>query len=524
MMTLGSCNIKITIHNDEITHKFVIIKDLANDGILGADFISDHNVVIEGSEGHIGARIQGKSHLCTLTYDIATVHPKRNITLPPQSITPVDVTINGLEIESLEANILVSQLPNQNIKICEGLLRKDKPMVAISNVTHEPIELVRNDVIGSLEAIDTDDVKPLDKSILLHAGIPKPTPQKLQFLLSNANLSQIPPTEVHKYRDLILKNHDIFSSSQFDLGRTGAVKHKITMDNDQPVHVQQFRIPYAHEKAINDFVDELLKKGCITPSSSPYNSPIFAVKKKDGSLRCVLDYRMINLHSQEDKYVIRSVQQSIDEIGKNKSTIFTCADLSSSFWQQELEPRSRPMTAFSLAGRGRFEWVVTPMGLKGSPASFSRLMDHVMNGLEGVITYIDDLLVHAQTHDDHIRILNQCFGRLRKFGLKLRIEKCIFGAHEVSYLGYRLTPAGIKPGLEKMEAVRQMPPPDTIRKIREFCGLTNYFRQLIKNYATKIAPLSALTRKDSTWKKGPLPEEALKAFEQIKTTSPRNRS
>ena len=269
-------------------------------------------------------------------------------------------------------------------------------------------------------------------------------------------------------------------------------------------------------KAINDFVDELLKKGCITPSKSPYNSPIFAVKKKDGSLRCVLDYRMINLHSQEDKYVIRSVQQSIDEIGKNKSTIFTCADLSSSFWQQELEPRSRPMTAFSLAGRGRFEWVVTPMGLKGSPASFSRLMDHVMAGLNGVITYIDDLLIHAKNHDEHIDILNQCFGRLRKFGLKLRIEKCIFGAKEVTYLGFRLTPAGIKPGLEKMEAVRQMSPPDTIRRVREFCGLTNYFRILVQNFATKIAPLSKLTRKDSTWKRGPLPEDALQAFEQIK--------
>ena len=99
MTSLGTCEIKIMIDSDEVKHKFVIIKNLANDGILGADFISDHNVIIEGTDGHIAARIQGKSQLCAVAYDIATVHPKRHVTLSPNSITPVEVTINGLDTE-----------------------------------------------------------------------------------------------------------------------------------------------------------------------------------------------------------------------------------------------------------------------------------------------------------------------------------------------------------------------------------------------------------------------------------------
>ena len=136
---------------------------------------------------------------------------------------------------------------------------------------------------------------------------------------------------------------------------------------------------------------------------SPHTTALsFCVKKKSGELRVVLDYRKINFNSMPDKYVIRTVNESIDIIGKDRSRIFSSLDLASGYWQQGLHPESRKYSAFTLPGAGRFEWVVTPMGLHGSPASFSRLMDHVMQKVKGVITYIDDLLIHSHTHDQHL--------------------------------------------------------------------------------------------------------------------------
>ncbi len=179
--------------------------------------------------------------------------------------------------------------------------------------------------------------------------------------------------------------------------------------------------------------------------------------KKDGSLRVVLDYRDINEKTFPDKYIIRDVRECCDEVGKEKSKIFSSLDLTSGFWQLMLEPDSRKYTAFTIPGKGRYEWVVTPMGLHGSPASFARLMDHVMAGAEGVITYLDDVLVHAASHQKHRERLQTCFDRIRKFGLKLNLKKCLIGVNKIGYLGLELTQWGVRAGEDKTRAVKEFP-------------------------------------------------------------------
>jgi hypothetical protein len=134
-------------------------------------------------------------------------------------------------------------------------------------------------------------------------------------------------------------------------------------------------------------------------SRSPYNSSIFCVAKKKlpnpVPLRVVLDYRGVNARSMPDRYSIKEVRECIYEIRRPDSDRYTCIDLTSGFWQMELEEESRQYTAFSVPSKAaRFHWCVAPMGLQGSPASFARLMDYVMLGILGVLTYIDNMLVH----------------------------------------------------------------------------------------------------------------------------------
>ena len=139
-------------------------------------------------------------------------------------------------------------------------------------------------------------------------------------------------------------------------------------------------------------------------------------------------------------------------------------------------------------------------------------METVVADLENVIVYIDDLLAHSQNFDDHLQLLDQMFLRLRAHGLKVNLEKCFFGSKKVSYLGFQLTEEGVKPGTDKLKVVAAAQPPTNVHEIRQFLGLCNFFRTHVKNFAQISAPLTALTRKDTAWKSGPLPKDARLAF------------
>jgi hypothetical protein len=191
-------------------------------------------------------------------------------------------------------------------------------------------------------------------------------------------------------------------------------------------------------------------------------------------------------------------------------------DLTSGFWQMEMAADSREYTAFTVGKGTRYQWKVALMGLQGSPASFARLMDFLMRGLTGVLTYIDDVLVHTGCHKEMLQQLEGTLLRLRQFDLKMNVAKSIFGTSEVQYLGYTLRPEGVSPSKDKLGALRAFPPPTSPKQIREFVGICNYFRFLVPSFSRQAAPLLKLTRATAKWKEGPLPPEALTAFQDLK--------
>ncbi len=209
-------------------------------------------------------------------------------------------------------------------------------------------------------------------------------------------------------------------------------------------------------------------------------------------MRMVQDFQAINQNRHVDKYYMRDVQECIDEIGRMGSKIFSTINLTSGFWQMMLNPECRKYTAFRLPGLGQFEWNASPKGLLGAPGSFQRLMEIVIHNLTNILAYIDDLLVHTKDHNKHLVILKQLFICLRKRGLKINLPKSFFGAVEVSYLGFRLTPQGITPGTDKLKAVADAKPPNDVHEVRQFLGLCNFFRGHVRNFAQITAPLNAL--------------------------------
>jgi hypothetical protein len=131
----------------------------------------------------------------------------------------------------------------------------------------------------------------------------------------------------------------------------------------------------------------------------------------------------------------------------------------------KLDPESQPLTAFTIPNQGQFHWITSPMGLLGCPASFQRLMEQVLRGLQNILIYIDDVLIHTDTHEKHLDALEQVLLRLHQHHLKINLDKCLFGEQQVSYLGFTLTPEGIKPGQAKLKSITKAEPPNDIKEL-----------------------------------------------------------
>jgi hypothetical protein len=274
------------------------------------------------------------------------------------------------------------------------------------------------------------------------------------------------------------------------LGLAKHFKHKIPLKTQDPVYRKQFKISEAHHQFIEQTLDEWLKLGVVKRSNSLYNSPIFCIPKKQGQgLRIVLDFRELNQNSHIDKYSMKEMTKCIGDIGRADSTIFNTLDLMSGFWQMQLDEDSQKLTAFTIPGKGQFHWITSPMGLLGCPASFQCLMEGVLRDIPNVLVYIDDLLVHTNSHEKHLEVLDKVLAHLHKNHLKINLEKCVFGNKEVSYLGFTITPEGIKPGKNKLKAIKDAKPPTDIKTIRSFVGLCNFFRTHIKDFALIAALL-----------------------------------
>jgi hypothetical protein len=152
----------------------------------------------------------------------------------------------------------------------------------------------------------------------------------------------------------------------------------------------------------------------------------------------------------------------------------------------------------------------------GAPASFSRLMDMLLADAENVLTYIDNVLVHSRSHKKHLKPLSDAMDKIGAANLRLNPKKCVFGSDLVEYLGHTLSGDGVRPGQNKANAMQTAQPQRSVKELRSFCGLANYFRSYIVLFAIKAAPLFRLTRQESDWKGGELPPEASKAFLRLR--------
>ena len=248
---------------------------------------------------------------------------------------------------------------------------------------------------------------------------------------------------------------DIFHLPGLMLTCSNLIQHRIPTTDDKLVAKKPYRHPQAASEEINVQLNKQLKSGIIQDSKSPNNSPVLIIPKKiDASgkrkFRVVVDFRTLNEKVIGDEYLRM------------------------------------------------------PMGIKNAPATFQRLMDNVLTGMHGTeaFIYLDDIIVHSETLEDHDIKVRRLFDRLRWANLKLQPDKCEFLRTEVAYLGHIIGRDGVRPNPTKIEAIKNFPVPKTVKAVRQFLGLSGYYRRFIKDYAKLAKPLTEFLKKDTKFQWG----------------------
>ena len=278
-------------------------------------------------------------------------------------------------------------------------------------------------------------------------------------------------------------------------GRTTIVQHSIHVGDAAPIRQRPYRIPYSRREMVKRELDEMLASGVIRPSTSPWASPIVLVEKKDGGVRFCVDFRRkLNQVARFDAYPMPLVEEVFESIGT--SAVVTTLDLASGYWQIPTDLKSRDKTAFTTPF-GLFEFEVMPFGLHSAPATFQRMISHVIRDCQQFFcAYLDDVAVFSKNWEEHCAHLRQVFSRLYIAGLTLKLRKCCFGGIQVPYLRHIIGGGIIQPDPSKVQAVREFPRPVTKTDIRAFLGLVGYYyRRFIPGFAAIAAPLTDLTRK-----------------------------
>ncbi|GBG86223.1 hypothetical protein CBR_g41128 [Chara braunii] len=246
-------------------------------------------------------------------------------------------------------------------------------------------------------------------------------------------------------------------------------------------------------------LDELLEKGWIRPSSSPFGAPVLFVPKKEGEPRMCIDYRGLNAITVKNAEPLPRIDDLLDRVQGAK--YFSKIDLKSGSHQIEVHPDDQYKTAFRTR-YGHYEFIVMPFGLTNAPATFQRCMNDLFTPWldKFVVVYLDDILVFSRTLKEHQGHLRQVLEKLREANFKINAKKCDWAKTQVLYLGHVLDGDGVKPEDSKIAAIRDWPTPRTLTELRSFLGLANYYRKFVRNFSTIAAPLRRLLRKETIWK------------------------
>ena len=451
----------------------------------------------------------------------------KDVTIPAFSIAPTQAKVKVKLNRRVQhtgcfvAHPLLSKV--NGISLTAGLYKfsNQTTTLALMNLSPREVTIKRRQAICDIEylpeGIEEKEWPKENEAALIATTIAEKTDEVINKAVETALKENPSPfTDANEWLTAVFRNNpSVLPTEAKPLGLTNKIEHSITVTpNATPFRIPAYRIPHSRRQLVSKEIKAMLEAGIIESSNSPYSSPLLLVPKASGEYRPVIDFRKLNENTVTENFPIPSIKSLLYDIKQN-TQILSSIDLEKGYFQMNLEENSRPLTAFTTSD-GHFHFVRTPMGLKNAPVTFSKLMHLILHDAleDGIFCYLDDVLITSATMAEHKIKLNKVLGKLADAGLTIKPAKCKFFQDKLVFLGHEISNGGMRPNQLKVRAVENFPIPTNVRKLREFIGMANFFRDYVKNFGTLASPLNELLKKDSKWDWGQQQQEA---FEKIKT-------
>ena len=279
------------------------------------------------------------------------------------------------------------------------------------------------------------------------------------------------------------------------------------------------RVAAARLGPLKKELERMTRMGVIDQVESPteWCSPCVVVPKKSGEIRLCIDYTRLNQAVRREYHPLPVTEEVLSRLGSAK--VFSKLDANSGYWQMELEEDCRHLTTF-ITPFGRYRCNRLPFGISLAPEVFQREMSKILEGKEGVVCQMDDILVFGESKEVHDARLQSVLQTLSSAGLTLNKDKCEFEREEVVFLGHVVNAKGIQADPEKVKAIQRYPSPGSRRELKRFMGVVNYLGKFTPELARCTTAMRELLKSSTAWFWGDLQEKEFLHVKRVMASTP----
>ena len=526
--------------NAEFKFKPYVIKKLSSNVNIGLSFLEKHRIDQIHSEQAL--RIQGhtvKLHSSKLSFGVNKLKAQSSKEEKTETITHGYAYLNkAVTIPAKSAIFVKLKIPfllRQNSKVKSGTIistntfpekynvlpsrqavvkvKKGTTYTCILNPNEDDITIPKDVQYGVFEFLPQNKVD--NKKFKELAWSDEKICEKFKLKENSVLKTQ---ADVRKAIKLIRKFGDLFSDDANNFGTTDIVEHDIDTGSAKPIKQKCRPFNPQVRKQLDEQLDIWQNRGIIEETTSPWSARLLPVPKKNGKIRWCVDYRQLNSVTKKDSFPLPNSEECLTKMANSK--VFSALDGTGAYHVVKINPDDQEKTAFS-CHRGQFKFKRMPFGLTNAPATYSRLVQKVLEGLDQtyLTAFLDDISCFTPTLSEHFSTLKSLFRAQRRAGLTLQPEKCQLFKKKIEFLGHVVSQEGIHTNQKHIDAIVTWPLPTNLKEIQNFLGKTGYYRKYVRNYATIAAPLMKLVNKENLKQKTKtfeLSDVEKNSFEQLK--------